>query len=240
MCLICILQKIRKSILTKRTFTYLSLIKVWLFCSKLIGMHSVSFLWEKGSSERHKKRQLEPDGILSDRLSIPFYSFCINYQYWTNIFLIDNFRLWSRRKKQSKAFDYYLYMDMQKRFRIDAGNRKSEGKLGLVLHWLKNTNTINICKYKCKNAIQGKISLSLHWLYKLCIKTAPTPLFSLFLFHDSCKLCMIICAPRGLNYSCLDILALNLKEEEKIDIFQQHKNDCRNDIIYTYMVSQKR
>ena len=103
-----------------------SLNKVWLFCSKLIGMHSVSFLWEKGSSERHKKRQLEPDGILSDRLSIPFYSFCINYQYWTNIFLIDNFRLWSSRKKQSKAFDYYLYMDMQKRFRIDAGNRKSE------------------------------------------------------------------------------------------------------------------
>ena len=151
-------------ILTKRTFTYLSLIKVWLFCSKLIGMHSVSFLWEKGSSERHKKRQLEPDGILSDRLSIPFYSFCINYQYWTNIFLIDNFRLWSSRKKQSKAFDYYLYMDMQKRFRIDAGNRKSEGKLCLVLHWLKNTNTINICKYKCKNAIQGKISLALHWL----------------------------------------------------------------------------
>ena len=135
MCLICILQKIRKSILTKRTFTYLSLIKVWLFCSKLIGMHSVSFLWEKGSSERHKKRQLEPDGILSDRLSIPFYSFCINYQYWTNIFLIDNFRLWSRRKKQSKAFDYYLYMDMQKRFRIDAGNRKKWGQtlFGLTL-----------------------------------------------------------------------------------------------------------
>ena len=99
--------------------------KVWLFCSKLIGMHSVSFLWEKGSAERHKKRQLEPDGILSDRLSIPFYSFCINYLYWTNIFSIDNFRLWSRRKKQLKSFDYYLYMDMQKRFRIDAGNRKS-------------------------------------------------------------------------------------------------------------------
>ena len=99
--------------------------KVWLFCSKLIGMHSVSFLWEKGSAERHKKRQLEPDGILSDRLSIPFYSFCINYLYWTNIFSNDNFRLWSRRKKQLKSFDYYLYMDMQKRFRIDAGNRKS-------------------------------------------------------------------------------------------------------------------